>query len=175
MKLRKLNRDRNSRVALFKNLLSSLVRDGELKTTYAKASSARRLADKMIQKAISGRLHDRRLVQADLQNPELLKKLFTDIAKRYQGKKGGYTKLTIVGRRKGDNALIAKLALTIPEASVSSKKSAKTEKSSPQSSAKPTSKPTPVTPKVNAPKAIIQKGAKAVRSNVGTIRKTGER
>ena len=151
MKIRKLNRDSNSRKALFKNLLRSLVQEEEIKTTYAKASSVKRLADKLISKAISGKIHDRRMVQAELQDSTLVSKLFNDIAARYKGGKGGYTRVTVIGNRKGDNALITKLALTKKSATPTTKAKTVAPKVAPPAAKAKVAAPKTAAPRVSKP------------------------
>jgi large subunit ribosomal protein L17 len=108
----KLNRDTKSRKALFKSLMQTMILREHIETTHAKAMAVRPLFEKMITKAKSGSIHELRQIQGILQNAELLKKLVQEIAPRFKEIKGGYTKITPVGARRGDNAKIVKLSLT---------------------------------------------------------------
>lgn len=175
MKMRKLNRDSNARVALFKGLIATLIDKEEINTTSAKARAVRSLFEKMITKARTGTVHARRLVQSDVQDASLVSKLFSEIAPRYADVKGGYTKLTMVGNRKGDNAPIVKLALTKKsevKTGLKNKKAVTAAKSDTASRKTETSS----APKLTAPKlAKPTKASKSMGSSVGKVRKTGER
>lgn len=108
----KLNRDTTSRKALFKSLIQSLILRESVETTQAKAMAVRPLFEKMLTKAKSATVHEIRQIQGVLQNSLLIKKLVKDIAPRYKDVKGGYTRITPIGARRGDNAKIVKLSLT---------------------------------------------------------------
>lgn len=112
MKVYHLNRDTHSRRALFKNLVLALVSREEIVTTSAKAKAVKSIFEKLLTKARLGSIHARRLVHSHIQNTAAVKKLVDNIAPRYLGVKGGYTKITAVGKRRGDNATMVKLALT---------------------------------------------------------------
>ncbi len=98
---RRLRRDKNERTALFKNLISSFVLYGSMKTTEAKAKAIKGSIDKLITKAKKGEAA-RRLV-APFVNPEALEKLLA-IAPRFSKRAGGYTTVVRIGRRVADNA-----------------------------------------------------------------------
>lgn len=108
----KLNRDTTSRKALFKSLMQTMILRESIETTRPKAMAVRPLFEKMITKAKAGSIHELRQIQGILQNSELLKKLVHDIAPRFKDVKGGYTKITPVGARRGDNAMMVKFSLT---------------------------------------------------------------
>lgn len=108
----KLNRDTTSRKALFKSLMQTMILRESIETTRPKALSVRPLFEKMITKAKSGSIHELRQIQGILQNSELLHKLVNVIAPRFKDVKGGYTKITPVGARRGDNAMMVKFSLT---------------------------------------------------------------
>jgi large subunit ribosomal protein L17 len=112
MKHKKLNRDSNARVALFTGLISSLIDHESVDTTAAKAKVVRGMFEKMLTKARDGSVHVRRQIQGVVQDSSLVSKLVTDIAPRYTGVSGGYTKTIMVGNRRGDNAPIVRLMLT---------------------------------------------------------------
>lgn len=112
MKKYHLNRDVLSRQALFKNLILALISKEEIVTTSAKARAVRSIFEKMVTKARLGSLHARRQIQSFIQGRVEVKKLFDEIAPRYLDVKGGYTRITMVGTRRGDNAMMVKLALT---------------------------------------------------------------
>lgn len=108
----KLNRDTQQRSALLKGLLSALIQHESIITTTAKAKAVMPIFDKFVTHAKKATLTSRRLVQAYLQDGQLVHKLFADIAPRYQEVKGGYTRLLPVGMRQGDSAKLSKLSLT---------------------------------------------------------------
>lgn len=108
----RLNRDTTARKALFKSLVQALILRESITTTHAKAMAVRPIFEKLLTKAKSGTLSEIRQIQSVLQNPELLKKLVHVIAPRYKEVKGGYTKITAIGTRTGDNAKMVSFALT---------------------------------------------------------------
>ncbi len=108
----KLNMDSSARLALMKNLVSELVRHEAIVTTKTKAKAVTPIFEKILTRAKVDTIQNRRMVQAYIQNPELVKKLFESIAPRYKTVRGGYTKLLVIGNRLGDNASTAKLILT---------------------------------------------------------------
>ncbi len=107
-----LNRDTHQRSALLKNLVCALVLKEEITTTKAKAKAVTPVFEKLITKAKANTLAGRREVQAYVQESSVVKRLFAEIAPRYKSVKGGYTKLILVGNRRGDNASMVRLALT---------------------------------------------------------------
>ncbi len=125
---KKLNRSTGHRRALFRNLVSALICYERIETTEAKAEAIRSHAEKLITLAKRGLaandpaygVHARRLAAARLNRwattPEgeridLVKKLFEEIAPRYQNRPGGYTRITKLGPRKGDAAPMVVLEL----------------------------------------------------------------
>lgn len=80
-------------------------------TTEAKAKEVKSLAERMITLGKKGDLHHRRQAVAFLFDDKVVKKLFDDLAPRYEERQGGYTRLTKLGPRKGDNAPMVKLEL----------------------------------------------------------------
>lgn len=168
---RQLGRDHNARIALFKGLVSSLIEHEEILTTSAKARAVRSIFEKLLTKARLGSVSTMRQLQSVLQDKNLVKKLVSEISPRFLKTKGGYTKLTIIGSRLGDNASIVKLSLTKkstgPAPIVETKKSKKTQKTSVEK--KPLSQI--VTQKVTKPThtSIVKSG----KSVIGT--KRGER
>ncbi len=101
---RKLGRSNGHRRALYRNLITELFRHERIKTTEAKAKAIRPKAEKLITLGKRGTLHARRLAAGRLNDPEILKKLFDEIAPRYEDRPGGYTCILKLGRRQGDNA-----------------------------------------------------------------------
>ena len=91
------------------NLASQLFEHGSVVTTEAKAKRVRPLAEKLITKAKRGDLHNRRQVMRTITDPGVVHVLFTEIAPVMEGRDGGYTRITKIGNRKGDNAPMAKI------------------------------------------------------------------
>ena len=109
---RKLNRKRDQRKALLKNLASNLILKEKIKTTEAKAKEVRVFVEKQISLAKNKNLANRRiLLRRFFNNNEIVKKLIEDIALRYKDRKGGYTRITKLGPRKSDGARMAIIEL----------------------------------------------------------------
>jgi len=108
---KKLSRHRAHRKALFKNLINSLIIHGEIKTTESKAKAVRRLVDRLITRGKTGTLHGRRLIAAFLQDKKVVNRIVDEIAPVFKNRPGGYTRMTRLGRRRGDDAMMVKLEL----------------------------------------------------------------
>ena len=108
---RKLNRTSSHRVLMLRNLVTSLLEHERVETTVMKAKEARRIAERMITLGKRGTLHDRRRAASVLMKRSVVKKLFDEIAPRYEKRDGGYTRILRVGYRKGDGAPLAFLEL----------------------------------------------------------------
>ncbi len=114
----KLGRSSAHRTALRRNLITDLFRHERVRTTRAKADSIRGAAERLITLAKrgnaagdAGAVHARRLASSRLNDPEVVKKLFDDIAPRYVDRPGGYTRLLKLGPRLGDSAAMVILEL----------------------------------------------------------------
>lgn len=103
---RKLKRDTNERKALFKNLLTSLVLNEQIKTSEAKAKAIKAAADKLITKAKKGGREAVRALEAEV-NHNAVVKLVEDLGTRFATRNGGYTRIIKVGNRVADNAPMA--------------------------------------------------------------------
>lgn len=101
---RKLGRTAAHRRAMLGNMVTSLFDKERIRTTEAKAKEARRLAERMITFARKQDLAARRRVARTVKDPDVLRKLFEEIAPRYAERPGGYTRLLKLGTRKGDAA-----------------------------------------------------------------------
>jgi len=108
---RKLSRPTDHRLALYRNLVTDLIRYEKIVTTEAKAKEIRGQAEKLITLGKRGDLHARRLALARLYDARLVDKLFHDIAPRYQERPGGYTRVIKLTPRQGDAAPMAQIAL----------------------------------------------------------------
>src|SRR5437899_23194 len=93
------------------NLVASLIAAEALVTTEAKAKALRPVAEKVITKARKGGVHRQRQVVSFLGDKEMTRKLFTEIAPRYEDRPGGYTRILKLGPRHGDNAPMARIEL----------------------------------------------------------------
>ncbi len=101
---RKLGRSSDHRKAMLRNLVTDLLREERITTTKFRAKEAGREAEKMITLAKKGDLAARRQVMAYLYDEDVVSKLFDDIAPRYEGRNGGYTRILKLGPRRGDAA-----------------------------------------------------------------------
>ncbi len=102
---KRLKRDKNERKALIKSLMSSLVLEGKIKTTEAKAKAIKGEVDKLITKARKETLLARRLLEKKL-SPKAIDKLIKEVAPRFVNRQGGYTRIVKLERRLGDNAQV---------------------------------------------------------------------
>lgn len=107
-KNRKFGRKANVRRGFIRSLAIALLTYEKIKTTEARAKELRPYIEKLLTKARSGDIAARRLVRARLGNQEsLANKLVDDIAPRYEGRNGGYTRITKLPHRKGDASPMA--------------------------------------------------------------------
>jgi len=129
---RRLDRTTEHRTAMFKNMVTSLLKHERIETTTPKAKELRRIADKVITLAKKGTPHARRIAHRTVREVEVLNKLFDSIGPRFGARPGGYTRIVRVGRRVGDNAEVAMIELVerAPAAGTGGeeKKGAKAEK-----------------------------------------------
>jgi large subunit ribosomal protein L17 len=107
------------------NLASQLFEHGRIVTTEARAKRLRPLAEKLITKAKRGDIHSRRLVLTTVRDKGVVHTLFTEIAPSLADRDGGYTRITKVGPRKGDNAPMALIELVRESVEESRKANAK--------------------------------------------------
>ncbi|NMC30081.1 MAG: 50S ribosomal protein L17 [Pelolinea sp.] len=115
---KKLNRNSGNRKALRSTLIKQLFTHDKIKTTRAKALAVRGEAEKLITVAKNSskgsdaeKVHARRLAAAKLNNAAAVKRLFDNIAPRFEERNGGYTRMTKLGPRKGDDAEMVLLEL----------------------------------------------------------------
>ena len=107
MVLRKLGRDSAHRRALFRNLVTSLIKHDRIKTTLPKAKEIKPIADKMVTLAKKGTLTARRQAIGYLFEKEVASKLMDEMPQRFADRQGGYTRLIRIPNRRGDNAPMA--------------------------------------------------------------------
>ncbi|MFL6023350.1 MAG: 50S ribosomal protein L17 [Marmoricola sp.] len=115
---------------ILSNLATALFEHGKITTTEAKARTLRPLAEKLITKAKKGDLHNRREVLKTVRDKSVVHVLFTEIAPTFAERPGGYTRITKIGPRKGDNAPMAVIEL-VTESYTPKPAKAKKEKAAP--------------------------------------------
>ncbi|NUP02338.1 MAG: 50S ribosomal protein L17 [Nonomuraea sp.] len=93
------------------NLATDLFRHGKIRTTVTKAKRLRPLAERLITKAKKGDIHNRRQVLTVVKDKGVVHHLFTELAVTFAERPGGYTRITKIGARKGDNAPMAVIEL----------------------------------------------------------------
>jgi large subunit ribosomal protein L17 len=117
---RKLGRVTGHRIAMLRNQAQELLRYEHLETTVPRAKELRPFVERIItiaKRGIAGgaengkALHARRLVLRDLQDREVVSKLFDTLAPRFEGRPGGYTRILRIGYRRGDSAEVAQIEL----------------------------------------------------------------
>jgi len=96
---------------MFANMAASLFAAEGIVTTEAKAKALRPIAEKLITKARKGGVHNHRQVMSYMGDRDMAHKLFEEIAPRYEGRPGGYTRILKLGPRHGDNAPMARIEL----------------------------------------------------------------
>ena len=96
---------------ILRNMAAQLFQHGRITTTETKARRLQPLAETLITKAKRGDLHSRRLVLQAITDRDVVDTLFTEIAPSFAGREGGYTRVTKIGPRKGDNAPMAIIEL----------------------------------------------------------------
>ena len=139
---RKLGRVTEHRIAMLRNQAERLIQFEHIQTTVPKAKELRPFVERLITLAKRGlaagdanaqTLHARRLVQKDIQNRDVVAKLFETIAPRFEARPGGYTRILRLGYRRGDSAEVAQIELVGSEFNPN----AETEKSAATEAAKP--------------------------------------
>ncbi|EEG77774.1 50S ribosomal protein L17 [Dethiobacter alkaliphilus] len=111
MVLRKFGRRSDHRRAMLRNLVTSMILAEKIETTEAKAKQIRSITEKMITLGKRGDLHAKRQAMSYMLDETAVKKLFDEIAPRYEERQGGYTRILKLGPRRGDAAPMAILEL----------------------------------------------------------------
>lgn len=104
---RKLGRTSSHREAMFRNMVTSIIKHESIRTTDTIAKELRKLADNMITLGKRGDLHARRQAAAIVRDRKALEKLFGELAGRFRDRAGGYTRIVKIGYRFGDNAPVS--------------------------------------------------------------------
>ncbi len=137
---RRLGRTTSHRVAMFRNMVTSLFNHEKITTTDSKAKELRSIAEKMITLGKRGDLHAMRQAASYIRDKATVTKLFTTIAPRYKERQGGYTRIIKLSIRQGDNAPVSLIELVEEELTVKAPvKKAPAKKAA----AKPAAKPAP--------------------------------
>jgi len=113
---RKLGRATDHRLALFRNLVTDLLRYEKIITTEAKAREVRGLAERVITLGKRGDLHARRRALGFVYDKKVVEKVFDELGPRYSSRSGGYSRMVKLGPRQGDGARMAQLELIGEEA-----------------------------------------------------------
>ncbi len=108
---RRLGRTTSHRIAMFRNMVTSLLNHERVVTTDSKAKEIRSVAEKMITLGKRGDLHAIRLASSYIREKAVVTKLFSTIAPRYKDRNGGYTRIIKLGQRLGDAAQLSVIEL----------------------------------------------------------------
>ena len=110
-KVRKLGRTTDHRMAMLRAMVTYLLENGKIETTVTRAKEVRPLAEKMITLGKKGDLNAKRAAMAFITKEDVVKKVFDEIAPKYQSRNGGYTRIVRIGPRRGDAAEMAIIEL----------------------------------------------------------------
>ncbi len=108
---RKLGRTTDHRTAMLRAMVTYLLENGRIETTYTRALEVRSMAEKYITLAKTDSLHSKRQAMAFITKEAVVKKLYDEIAPKYSTRNGGYTRITKTGPRRGDAAEMAVIEL----------------------------------------------------------------
>ena len=116
---KKLNRDKDHREALISNLSAQIIEKEKVNTTLAKAKYIKPKVEKIITKAVKAHDSEDKIfkfntvkeLRKDIKSEPAIRKLMNEIAPKFSGRKGGYTKIVKTGNREGDNALTARIEI----------------------------------------------------------------
>lgn len=109
---RKLNRSANERKRLFRNLARSLILNGQITTSFAKAKAVQPLVEKMVTRAKVNNLHNRRLLLKEIKDRSVVDKLLSEVGPLFKSRPGGYTRIIKIGNRLGDNTIQVMISFT---------------------------------------------------------------
>jgi large subunit ribosomal protein L17 len=99
------------RIAMFRSLTTQVLKHGSIRTTEARAKEVRPIVEKMITLGKRGTIHARRQALGFVYEPDVVDRLFSELATNYATRPGGYTRVTKIGPRLGDGAMMAQLEL----------------------------------------------------------------
>lgn len=187
---KQFNRDTKARQGLLKGLVRSLVEEGSITTTVAKAKEVRRIADKLIGKAKQDTVSTRRTLHTFFGKRDVVNTLIERVAPLFASRNSGFTRIVKLGNRRGDNTPVATLSLVVQPDQTGLKKAtvkAKTAKAEKAVKAAKTEEPIEKEPKTEkksaaaAPAVAAPKVQKIAATRAGgakrapIVRKTGER
>ena len=124
----KFNRTTSHRLAMFRNMVTSLFKHERIQTTGARAKELRRLAEHLITLAKRGDLHARRQALAIVREKGVVHKLFDEVDNKFGKSNGGYTRIIKLGRRAGDAAPMSLIELIVPQTGIKKKTKKKAAK-----------------------------------------------
>lgn len=108
---RKLGRPTDQRMAMLRQQVTDLLDKGRMETTVTRAKEIAPLAEKLITLGKNDSVAARRQAMAFITREDIVKKLFTELSKKYADRNGGYTRITRIGARRGDAAEVAVIEL----------------------------------------------------------------
>jgi large subunit ribosomal protein L17 len=108
---RRFDMPTSQRMSMFRNLATTVLRDGHVETAEARAKETRRFVERMITLGKRGTLHARRQALAFLYDRDVVQQVFDELAPEYAERPGGYTRVVKLGPRKGDASRMARLEL----------------------------------------------------------------
>ena len=127
-KVAKLSKTKSHRDAMLSNMAVSVIEHIQIRTTYTKAKEVKRWVERLVSLGKKGDLNSRRMAYRIIRNRKLVKKLFDEIAPKFQNKQGGYINVLKLGCRQGDGAKMAVVQLLMEKPKVEKKKGEKHEK-----------------------------------------------
>lgn len=163
---RKLGRTTSHRLAMFRNMVTSLIMHERIKTTLPKAKELRSFAEKLVTLGKQGDLPARRKAAAFVRTNEAVQKLFSSLAPRFKDRKGGYTRVLKLGFRLGDSAPMAMIEyIPADNSEVDTEESPSKKKATAAKKAK--------TPKVSksAKSEVTEKAPKATKAKKASTKK----
>jgi len=162
---RKLGRTTEHRIAMMRNMSTSLFDKEKITTTLSKAKELRPFAEKLITLSKKETLHARRLILRQIHDKQIVAKMFDTLSARYAQRPGGYTRIIKLGPRRGDNAEMAIIELVgVEDEQVKEKSKTKGKAAKGSSKAKPKAKPkakTKAKPKTESDESAKKKKKKA--------------
>lgn len=158
----KFNRSSSHRNAMYRNMVTSLIKHDRITTTDARAKALRSMADHLITLAKRGDLHARRQAMAIVTEKDVVHKLFETAKDRFGAVSGGYTRIVKVGFRPGDAAMMSIIEFVTPEAAAK-KKPAKKKKAAKK-----------IAPQAPAPAAASEETVTAAEADTAEVKETDE-
>src|SRR5688572_22238859 len=146
---------------MLSNLATALFEHGRITTTETRARLLRPVAEKLITKAKRGDLHNRREVLKTVRDKSVVHTLFTEIAPTFSERPGGYTRITKIGPRKGDNAPMAVIELVTESYTPSAPKAKKAKAEAPKPVVEAPAETTDEAAEVEAPEAEVVEAPEA--------------